>query len=240
MDFIEDKHGAPKQVTPEEELELDLPFFYKGILKVEKLLGFTPSDGAVWRFEMFYRRTHGIIEIANEKLMVGPGMFNNLFKSRFGIFLPHELTKKPEKGEPNLWIKFQLAIENVCTVVEPEESTEWIETDRLIENMAKFMITEDNKAWYDTTTSDRCLLKIDDSNGETFYCVKSDNVASLMKDIGIKMPIGRVSDILNTRNIKKKGNPRIRVGEKRERAWWISNNAIDHVLPSNDTDDAEN
>ena len=237
MDFIEDKHGAPKPTTPEEELELDLPFFYNGILKVEKLLGFTPSDGAVWRFEMFYRRTHGIIEIANEKLMMGPGMFNNLFKSRFGIFLPHELTKKPEKGEPNLWIKFQLAIENVCTVVEPEESTEWIETDRLIENIAKFSITEDKQIWYDTSISDRCLLKIPDPNGEAFYCAKSDCVASLMKDIGIKIQIGRIGDILNTRGMKKKGNPRIRVGDKRESAWWITAQCIDHVLPTEHTDE---
>jgi len=240
MDFNEEKHGAPKKATPEEEIELDLPLFYRGIVKVEKLLGFTPSDGAVWRFEMYYRGTHGVIEIANEKLMMGPGMFNNLFKSRFGIFLPHDLTKKPEKGEPNLWIKFQLAIENVCKVVEPEESTEWIETDRLIENMAKFSITEDKKIWYDTTTSDRCMLKIEDSNGETFYCAKADCIASLMKDIGVKMQIGRVSDILNTRKIKKKGNPRIRIGEKRERAWWITKEAIEHVLPSDDNDGSEN
>jgi hypothetical protein len=189
---------------------------------------------------MFYRRTHGTIEIANDKLMMGPGMFNNLFKSRFGIFLPYELTKKPEKGEPNLWIKFQLAIENVCKVVEPEESTEWIETDRLIENMAKFTVTEDKKTWYDTTTSDRCMLKMEDGNGEIFYCVKADCIASLMKDIGVKMPIGRVSDILNTRNIKKKGNPRVRVGDKRESAWWITSNSIDNVLPSDDTEDNEN
>ncbi len=237
MDFNEEKHGAPKKATPEEELELDLPLFYRGIVKVEKLLGLTPSDGAVWRFEMFYRRTHGIIEIANEKLMMGPGMFNNLFKSRFGIFLPHDLTKKPEKGEPNLWIKFQLAIENVCTVVEPEESTEWIETDRLIENIAKFSITDDKKIWYDTTISDRCLLKTEDSEGNRFYCAKSDCIASLMKDIGVKIPIGRVGDILNTRNLKKKGNPRIRVGDKRESAWWIAAEAIEHVLPSHDTED---
>jgi hypothetical protein len=188
---------------------------------------------------MFYRRTHGIIEIANDKLMMGPGTFNNLFKSRFGIFLPHDLTKKPEKGEPNLWIKFQLAIENVCTVVEPEESTEWIETDRLIENLAKFNVTEDKKIWYDTTMSDRCLLKTADSMGDMFYCVKSDCIATLMKDIGIKIAIGRVGDILNTRNMKKKGNPQVRIGEKKERAWWFTTTALDSVMPACSIDEIE-
>lgn len=236
-----DKKEMFKQETQisTEEFEKDVDIFYRGIVAITKKLGQTSSDGARWVFDMSFRGKRREITIDNVALMMGPTAFNNLFKSWFGIQLPYLLRRKPSKGDVNYWDKFQQIIEEMCTEEEPEDSTEWIESSRLIENIAKFNTTEDKKAWYDTTSSDRCLLRIEDKDGIVYYCVKPDCVATVMKDIGIKIPIGKIGETLDLRNMKRKTNPAIRIGQKVTRAWWITAECVDMVAPEDSNEEPE-
>ena len=222
-----------------EEFEEDVEIFYNGIVAITKKLGQTSSDGARWVFDMSFRGKRREITIDNVALMAGPTAFNNLFKSWFGIQLPYLLRRKPNKGDVNYWDKFQQAIEEMCTEEDPEDSTEWIETGRLVENIARFNITDDKRVWYDTTSSDRCLLRSTDKDGVTYYCVKPDCVATAMKDIGVKIPIGKIGETLNLRNMKRKTNPAIRIGQKVTRAWWITAECIDAVAPDENGDGSD-
>lgn len=229
-------YEEPKQeVKPEfsDEFKLELDVFARGIKGIQKIKKTNDSSSAKWRFKMEYRKIQGNIEISNAELMKGPVAFEDYYKSTFGMFLPYKLTRRPTKADPiNHWRKFQLEIEEICEIVEPENDEDWMETDRLISNIARLNITEDKGVWADSATSDRCLLKIiDEDDGELYYCVSSDCMVSIMKDICIKMKLQNVGDTLNARGLKRDKNKRIKVGNTRQSAWWFYANVIEDIMP---------
>lgn len=237
-------YEEPKQeVKPEfsDEFKLELDVFARGIKGIQKIKKTNDASSAKWRFKMEYRKIQGNIEISNAELMKGPAAFEDRYKSTFGMFLPYKLTRRPTKADPvNHWRKFQLEIEEMCEIVEPENDEDWMETDRLISNIARLNTTEDKRVWADSATSDRCLLKIiDEDDGELYYCVSSDCMVSIMKDIGIKMKLQNVGDTLNARGLKRYKNKRIKVGNTRQSVWWFYANVIENIMPPEWENDEE-
>ena len=119
-----------KPEKPDTEGVIDSSDFLNSLTKIEKVKAVTAKDGATWIFTIsILGKTERII-ISNRDLMKGSWIFEDLFKSRFGFFLPWELTKKPKKGQPNMWKRFQSYIEQICVEIEPSESTEWAECEK--------------------------------------------------------------------------------------------------------------
>jgi len=220
---------AKKEIDDTETADLSLDAFYESIKHIAKVSGMCAEDGAKWKITHEIFEKTKTIEIGNRKLMAGPTEYAHLFKSAFGLWLPYELTKKPEKNEKPRWIKFQTWLEErVDEYVEPDECTEWIECDIILSALASFDVTEDKEAWNDTTKNVECMLKTS-AEGNDYYCIKTGQMAALMKAKNITTPIGNFGKALIKRNLKREKNHKIRIGTKRPDAWWFRCGPIDEL-----------
>jgi len=200
--------------------------FTEALKKVEKVKAVTAKDGATWIFTiLIFEKTECII-ISNRDLMKGSWIFEDLFKSRFGFFLPWELTQKPKKGQPNMWKKFQCYIEQICTEIEPTESTEWAECDMLLDIIAGFQVIEDGEIWADKTHSQNTLYK-KDSDGKTYYVLKSADLLALITEKRLMTTHLKIGEAMNQRGFKRKGNPACRAKKIIVNpAWWFTKECL--------------
>lgn len=157
--------------------------------------------------------------------MHNPMVFEDLFKSNFGMYLPYKLTKKPEKNETSPWKKFMRYIELVCEEVDPVESIEWIECDILLERIAGFKIITDGKVWIDKTRSKNALLK-KTQGSNTYYLLKPEDIQQLAKDLKTGSTVETLGRVMNTRGLKRSGNPTVRVGKNVLTAWWFTEKCL--------------
>jgi hypothetical protein len=87
-----------KPEQPDTMGTIDNDVFIHALTKVEKVKAVTAKDGATWTFTIsILEKTERII-ISNRDLMKGSWIFEDFFKSRFGFFLPYQMTQKPKKG----------------------------------------------------------------------------------------------------------------------------------------------
>ena len=222
-----------KPEKPDTEGVIDSSDFLNSLTKIEKVKAVTAKDGATWIFTIsILGKTERII-ISNRDLMKGSWIFEDLFKSRFGFFLPWELTQKPKKGQPNMWKRFQSYIEQICVEIEPTESTEWAECDMLLDVIAGFQVLEDGEAWADKNRAPNTLYK-KEAKGRTYYVLKSADMLSLISEKRLTSTHMKIGDTMNQRGFKRKGNPACRVGKKIVNpAWWFTEEClIEHGLNS--------
>lgn len=222
-----------KPEKPDTEGVIDSGDFLNSLTKIEKVKAVTAKDGATWIFTIsILGKTERII-ISNRDLMKGSWIFEDLFKSRFGFFLPWELTQKPKRGQPNMWKKFQSYIEQICIEIEPTESTEWAECDMLLDVIAGFQVLEDGEAWADKIRAPNTLYK-KEAGGRTYYVLKSADMLSLISEKRLTSTHMKIGDTMNQRGFKRKGNPACRVGKKIVNpAWWFTEEClIEHGLNS--------
>lgn len=222
-----------KPEKPDTEGVIDSSDFLNSLTKIEKVKAVTAKDGATWIFTIsILGKTERII-ISNRDLMKGSWIFEDLFKSRFGFFLPWELTQKPKKGQPNMWKRFQSYIEQICVEIEPTESTEWAECDMLLDVIAGFQVLEDGEAWADKNRAPNTLYK-KEAKGRTYYVLKSADILSLISEKRLTSTHMKIGDTMNQRGFKRKGNPACRVGKKIVNpAWWFTEEClIEHGLNS--------
>ena len=222
-----------KPEKPDTEGVIDSSDFLNSLTKIEKVKAVTAKDGATWIFTIsILGKTERII-ISNRDLMKGSWIFEDLFKSRFGFFLPWELTQKPKKGQPNMWKRFQSYIEQICVEIEPTESTEWAECDMLLDVIAGFQVLEDGEAWADKNRAPNTLYK-KEAGGRTYYVLKSADMLSLISEKRLTSTHMKIGDTMNQRGFKRKGNPACRVGKKIVNpAWWFTEEClIEHGLNS--------
>jgi hypothetical protein len=222
-----------KPEKPDTEGVIDSSEFLNSLTKIEKVKAVTAKDGATWIFTIsILGKTERII-ISNRDLMKGSWIFEDLFKSRFGFFLPWELTQKPKKGQPNMWKRFQSYIEQICVEIEPTESTEWAECDMLLDVIAGFQVLEDGEVWADKNRAPNTLYK-KEAKGRTYYVLKSADMLSLISEKRLTSTHMKIGDTMNQRGFKRKGNPACRVGKKIVNpAWWFTEEClIEHGLNS--------
>ena len=222
---------------PKEEksaINLPLPLFIDSIKKVEKVLGISEMERPTWKIHMEMGPHKEVIAIENKKLVMGATDFNAAVFGAFGVFLPFELLKKPEKGEPNKWFIFVTHLSNMSETISPEDRTEWLETDVLIENIAGFEIIDDKNVWADATKKQNSLLR-QENKGVTYLCLKTSDMAALIKTLKLSTDLGTLGRVMDSRNIKRKGNPSIRIGNRqKQKAWWIKESEIldNQAVPS--------
>ena len=212
---------------------VEMDAFTNSIANVEKVKAVTAKDGATWTFTIsILEKTERLI-ISNRDLMKGSWIFEDLFKSRFGFFLPWQLTQKPKKGQPNYWKRFQQYIEQICIEIEPTESTEWAECDMLLDFIAGFPVIEEGEIWADKTHSPNTLFK-KEMEGKTYYVLKSADILSLISEKRLTSTHMKIGETMNQRGFKRKGNPACRVGKKVVNpAWWLTEEClIEHGLNS--------
>jgi hypothetical protein len=222
-----------KPEKPDTEGVIDSSDFLNSLTKIEKVKAVTAKDGATWIFTIsILGKTERII-ISNRDLMKGSWIFEDLFKSRFGFFLPWELTQKPKKGQPNMWKRFQSYIEQICVEIEPTESTEWAECDMLLDVIAGFQVLEDGEVWADKNRAPNTLYK-KEAEGRTYYVLKSADMISLISEKRLTSTHMKIGETMNQRGFKRKGNPACRVGKKIVNpAWWFTEEClIEHGLNS--------
>lgn len=222
IDFstLEEKPKEEKSV-----INLPLPLFRDSIKKVEKVIGISEIERPVWKIYMEMGAQKEVIAIENKKLVMGTSDFNAAVFGAFGVFLPIELLKKPEKGEPNKWFIFVTYLSEMSETINPEDRTEWLETDVLIEHIAGFEIVDDKSVWADVTKKQNSLLR-QEYKGNSYLCLKTSDMAALVKTLKIDTKLGTLGKVMGSRGIKREGNPKIRVGKAQQRAWWIKESEI--------------
>ena len=214
---------------PKEEksaINLPLPLFIDSIKKVEKVLGISEMERPTWKIHMEMGPHKEVIAIENKKLVMGATDFNAAVFGAFGVFLPFELLKKPEKGEPNKWFIFVTHLSNMSETISPEDRTEWLETDVLIENIAGFEIIDDKNIWADATKKQNSLLR-QENKGIAYLCFKTSDMAALVKTLKLGTDLGTLGRVMDSRGIKRKGNATITLkGQGKQRAWWIKESEL--------------
>ena len=211
----------------QEEVEgcISTEIFFDSIKKVEKIRGISDSTPATWRFTFSIDGIEEMITISNKDLMVNSTAFENLFKSRYGFFLPYHLTKKPEKGESNKWKKFQLFIEQIKEDKDPDETDEWIECDLLLSCIANLPRTIDGISWADKKKMQKTLYKkILEDSSTTYWCLKTDDVPMLAKELKLTTPTSGLIKVIKQRKLKRPDNPDCRISGtklKVTNAWWF-------------------
>lgn len=220
-----------KPEKPDSEGCAGMDEFRESITKIEKVKAVTAKDGATWIFTIAILEKVERIIISNRDLMKGSWIFEDLFKSRFGFFLPWQLTQKPKKGQPNYWKRFQQYIEQICIEIEPTESTEWAECDMLLDIIAGFTVIEDGEVWADKTHSPNTLYK-KEADGKTYYILKSADMISLIAEKRLTTTHLKIGEAMNQRGFKRKGNPACRVKKTVVNpAWWFTEEClIEHGL----------
>ena len=200
--------------------------FREAITKIEKVKAVTAKDGATWIFTISVLEKIERIIIPNRELMKGSWVFEDLFKSRFGFFLPWQLTQKPKKGQPNYWKRFQQYIEQICIEIDPTESTEWAECDMLLDIIAGFPVIEEGDIWADKTRSQNTLYK-KDTEGKIYYVLKSADMISLIAEKRLTSTLAKIGDTMNQRGFKRKGNVACRVKKTViNPAWWFTEECL--------------
>ncbi len=222
-----------KPEKPDTEGVIGSDAFLNSLTKVEKVKAITAKDGATWIFTISTLGKTERIIISNRDLMKGCRIFEDLFKSRFGFFLPWELTKKPKKGQPNMWKRFQHYIEQVCIEIEPTESTEWAECDMLLDVIAGFPIIENGEIWADKTHSPNTLYK-KEADEKTYYILKSTDILSLISEKRLTTTHLKIGEVMNQRGFKRKGNPACRIKKTVVNpVWWFTEECLlEHGLNS--------
>lgn len=223
---------------PEEKKDTGSHFtintFTESIKKVEKVVGISDLERPVWKIHMEVGAEKAVIAIENKKLVMGPVDLNAAVFGAFGIFLPYELLKKQEKGESNKWVVFISLLSQIAETVNPEDRTEWLETDVLIENIAGFEIIDDKDIWADATKKQNSLLR-QENKGIVYLCLKTSDMAALVKTLKLSTDLGTLGRVMDSRDIKRKGNPSIRIGNRqKQKAWWIKESEIleNQAVPS--------
>jgi hypothetical protein len=222
----------PKEFQEKEESEdgcLDINIFTKSMSKIEKIKGVTDSSPATWRFTFVIDGVEDILTISNRDLITGPMRFEDLFKSRFGFFLPCQLTKKPGKGKPNQWKKFQTLIEQIKIDVEPTESTEWLECDILLSQIASLPRTDDGEAWADKEKVNKTLFKKTlDGSSITYWCLKSNDVPMIVKDLKLSTSLADIVKTIITRKLRRKENATCRINPRLtvSSVWWFPEDVL--------------
>lgn len=215
-----------KPEKPDTAGTVDNDMFIKALTKVEKVKAVTAKDGATWIFTISVLEKIERIIISNRDLMKGYWIFEDLFKSRFGFFLPYQMTQKPKKGQPNYWKRFQQYIEQICIEIEPTESTEWAECDMLLDIIAGFPIIEEGEMWADKTRSQNTIYK-KEVEGKIYYILKSTDMISLIAEKRLTTTHLKIGETMNQRGFKRKGNPACRVKKKVVNpAWWFTEECL--------------
>jgi hypothetical protein len=218
--------AEPKKEPEEDTGEIDVRVFYSAIEKIEKIRPSNAKTGAEWKFTFKVDGKTAIFQLANNQIMHNPMVFEDLFKSNFGMYLPGKLTRKPEKGEVSPWKKFMRYIEQVCEEVDPVESIEWIECDILLERIAGFKMIIDGTVWINKTRSKNTLLKKTQGNS-TYFLLKPEDIQQLAKDLKIGSTVETLGRVMNTRGLKRSGNPAVRIDKKNVlTAWWFTEECL--------------
>ncbi|MGE5465487.1 MAG: hypothetical protein ACM3QR_00255 [Syntrophothermus sp.] len=201
---------------------IDMGVFLDSIKKIEKIRGITDGTEATWRFELEMCDRKETIAIGNNKLMMGPSEFNNLFKSRFGFFLPSTLGGRNKESRLN-WIKFQVYIEQNCIEVDPIESTEWSECDLILDVIAKLPVLTEGLKWADKTRAKKTLMKKEQET-QTFYILKAGDVPTIVKEQGLLTKTTDIAKVMNRRGFKREKNPACRIDKRTvvNPAWWFT------------------
>jgi hypothetical protein len=205
---------------------IDKTIFSRSMISVEKIKPATGAGMATWRFKFSVLGKVASIEIPLNK-MGDFHIFQDLFKSNFGMYLPFELTRKAEKGAPSPWRKFNLYIEEICIEVEPVESQEWLECDLLVDQIAQnCKVTDDADFWADKSRSAKYAIR-HEMDGIGYYLVKSKDVSELAKDIKLTVTMEKLGSVMNSRGIKRPKNPAKKIGKTViNPVWWFEENYL--------------
>jgi hypothetical protein len=164
-------------------------------------------------------------QLMNSQIVSTHVIFEDLFKSNFGFYLPYYLTKRPEKGEKSMWKKFMGYIEQICEEVEPVESIEWIEYDLVLDKITGFKVVTDVEIWANKTKAKNTLFK-KEIGRETYYLLKPDDMHQLVKDMKISSTVEKIGGVLNIRGFKRAKNPVCRLKVGIVPAWWFTEDLL--------------
>jgi hypothetical protein len=218
--------GDLEDIEEDDPDAIQLPLFMAGITKVERELGVLDKDPVTWRVFIEIAGHADVIALKNQEFISTHQIFNNTFWSKYGKFIPYQMTRKAEKGKPNKWKKFCNYCYNQAETVQPSESTPWMECDILLSKLALRQVIEDKTRWGNVGMAETSLLKMN-YQGEFYYCVKGSDIKELMEDFKLKTSLTDMSQICVKRGFKRKNNATIRVGTGGVWAWWFKVEAIE-------------
>lgn len=205
--------------------DIDADLFINAIDKIEKIRPSNAKTGAEWKFTMTVNGKTAVFQISNSAIMNSHSGFEDLFKSNFGMYLPYNLTRLPEPGEAKPWKKFMIYVEQFCEEVDPVESIEWIECDIVLEKIAGFKVITDGSAWLNKSKAKNTLLK-KTIGTITYYLLKPEDIQQLTKEMKISSTVATLGSVMNSRQLKRTGNPACRVGKIVNPAWWFSEESM--------------
>lgn len=239
MEFNPIEYEEPeKQVFQDDTGSIELKAFYDSIIKVEKIKSPTLETGASWIITTRAVDVKGVektekICIKNSQLMKGPHAFEELFKSRFGYFLPYKLKKK-ESGKKNKWIIFLQNLELESEEIEPEESEEWIQAGILLDAIAGLQILEDGIKWADDLYGLNCLYRLK-WEGDIYYLLRSKKIHALIRELYLTKNGKSLSEAMGNMRVKRMYNPSWRIGGKLfSNLWWFTEKGLmEHGLGEN-------
>lgn len=215
----------PEKAKKEDTGEIDANVFLAAIDKIEKIRPSNAKTGAEWKFTMKVNGKTAVFQLPNSSIMNSHGGFEDLFKSHFGMYLPHNLTRVAEPGETRPWKKFMIYVELICEEVDPVESIEWIECDIVLEKIAGFKVITDGNVWLNKSKSKNTLLK-KTIGTITYYLLKPEDIQQLVKELKISSSVETLGSVMNSRKLKRTGNPACRVGKIVNPAWWFSEESM--------------
>jgi hypothetical protein len=212
---------APEKAKKEDTGEIDAEVFLTAINKIEKIRPSNAKTGAEWKFTMTVDGKTAVFQLPNSSIMNSHGGFEDLFKSNFGMYLPYNLTRLPEPGEAKPWKKFMIYVEKICEEVDPVESIEWIECDIVLERVAGLKVITDGNVWLNKSKAKNTLLK-KTIGTITYYLLKPEDIQQLTKELKISSTVETLGGVMNSRGLKRTGNPACRVGKIVNPAWWFT------------------
>lgn len=225
LEIVEKFMPAPVKIKQDDSGEIGKKAFIDAIMHVEKIKPASDKGEAEWKFTMTVGDRTTAFRLLNSQIINSHLVFENLFKSNFGLYLPYDLTRKPDKGEKSNWKKFMIYIEERCEETDPVECIEWIECDLLLDRIAGFKIVPDGDLWANKSKSKNSLFK-KEMNGETYYLIRPDDIQQLVKDMKISTTIEQIGRVMNQRGYKRAKNPACRVKSGVVTAWWVTESCL--------------
>lgn len=122
-------------------------------------------------------------------------------------------------------------LRNLAEIIDPSESTEMIEIEIIIAELAiNYKITQNPEEW---TKAAGILFEVKDC-----YLITPKKMKELTETLNIKTDLGKLSDIMSQRGMKKSGNPTISVMGIKTRAWWFKKNFLGSYRNAKPEDDS--
>jgi hypothetical protein len=208
--------------------QLDRSEFKKSMIKTERIRPAKEGDDAVYRFTFCIDGVTRAFTIPLGSIRDNIG-FDNKLMSNFGMHLPYELMKKSEKGQVSNWSKFVRLIETECDDIDPEDSQEWMEADVLLDYIASHCkITADAEEWAGKSFGGVKKLLVDSAKGKKYLLIKSADMAEILKnEVKLTLKMAEISNVLDGREIKRRGNPPKTIQQKQSgKVWWIDLDAL--------------